>query len=154
VLKKLGTNDDELGNIANLIVKKAIRNQHQIRRLVVTCEELILQKPQFRGHLLKTLQENHTNRKNLKEEDRNIFLGCAALIIEIYLTMKTTNQVSYNILIKPIKEIIVEIINDKELDVDDGKFWKISFFLKNGVLFKKYIFYKALVVRNRNFWFD
>ena len=122
MLKKLGTNDDELGNIANLIVKKAIRNQHQIRRLVVTCEELILQKPQFRGHLLKTLQENHTNRKNLKEEDRNIFLGCAALIIEIYLTMKTTNQVSYNILIKPIKEIIVEIINDKELDVDDGKF--------------------------------
>ena len=110
VLEKLGTDDEELPNIANLIVKKAVRHTSQAKRLVTICSTLISQKPKFRHHLLKVLQEYHSNRLDLKTQDRTLFVGCAALLIEVYLTLRTTEGRSFNILINPIKQIIVEII--------------------------------------------
>jgi len=121
VLEKLGTDDEELPNVAKLIVQKAVNNSKQAKRLVAICANLISQKPKFRYHLLKALQEYHSNRQELRENDRKLFIGCAALIVEVYLTLRTSEGNSFTILINPIKQIIVETINDADFNADEGK---------------------------------
>ena len=82
VLEKLGTDDDELPNIADLIVKKCVRKQSQISRLVNECEKIIERKPLFRNILLQYLEKTQENRKSMKKENRDHFMGLTALLIE------------------------------------------------------------------------
>ena len=82
VLEKLGTDDDELQNIADLIIKKAIRKKSQVGRLVLECSNLIEKKPLFRNIFLQNLQKSHQERKNVKKDNRENFIGLIMLLTE------------------------------------------------------------------------
>ena len=66
VLNKLGTEDEDLPKIADLIVKKAIDNEKNVSRLVIICRDMITAKPMFRQNLLVTLQKRHKDRHLIK----------------------------------------------------------------------------------------
>ena len=81
-MEKLGTDDDELQNIADLIIKKAIRKKSQVGRLVLECSNLIEKKPLFRNIFLQNLQKSHQERKNVKKDNRENFIGLIMLLTE------------------------------------------------------------------------
>lgn len=82
VLEKLGTDDSELDNIADLIIKKSIRKHSQVTRLIVECVNIIEKKPKFRTTFLQQLQAAHNERKQLRHDNRDNFLGLVMLLIE------------------------------------------------------------------------
>ena len=81
-MEKLGTDDDELQNIADLIIKKAIRKKSQVGRLVIECSNLIEKKPLFRNIFLQNLQKSHQERKAIKKDSRENFIGLIMLLTE------------------------------------------------------------------------
>ena len=78
----MGTDDDELPNIADLIVKKCIRKQSQIGRLVNECSKIIEKKKLFKNILLEFIHSTQNNRKIMKKENRSHFQGLTSLLIE------------------------------------------------------------------------
>ena len=92
VLEKLGTDDDELQNIADLIIKKAIRKKSQVGRLVLECSNLIEKKPLFRNIFLQNLQKSHQERKAIKKDSRENFIGLIMLLTEGKLSTFDTNR--------------------------------------------------------------
>lgn len=81
-MEKLGTDDDELDNIADLIIKKSIRKQSQVKRLMKEVGKIIEKKPKFRTIFLQKLQMLHGERKQLRKENREMFNGFVLLLVE------------------------------------------------------------------------
>ena len=91
----MGTDDDELPNIADLIVKKCIRKQSQIGRLVNECTKIIEKKKLFKDIFMQFIKKTQTGRKGLKKENREHFQGLTFLLIEGNGSSLTYTDISY-----------------------------------------------------------